>query len=305
MRKILMILILPLLFVPVVFGAEGVVAVINNEVITSQELKEYLKVAKYKTAIQNENQDILKKEYTEAEKNAALNKLIEDKLIVQEAIDKGMQVPAQLVEKRLQEFIAKFNTKEEFEKSLSQRGISVSDLKNKIKEKALRKQLINDEVRRKVKVYPEEITAFYEKYKDKFVSSAAVKYKGLQFAQQSKAYEVYEELERSHDRAYIFGKYPDNITKGVLYEKQARPELKVLFSQDPGKVVAPITIEDSYYIFMIEEKKPPKNLSLQEAKNKIWSIVYQQKLSNEFNDWMEKLKDKAVIRVLLDSKSGF
>ncbi|MDP8261662.1 MAG: SurA N-terminal domain-containing protein, partial [Candidatus Kappaea frigidicola] len=130
-----LILLYAVLLFPACLKAEivdGIVAVVNNEVVTQAELNAILLplYTQYKSTYSDE--ELLMK-IDEAKKNI-LYKLIEDKLILQEAHKIGMPATDEEVAERLEQIKSQFSSSEEFKSALASQGLTVVDLKEKYRE---------------------------------------------------------------------------------------------------------------------------------------------------------------------------
>ncbi len=275
-------------------AANKIMAVVNDTVITESEVEDYLNVIKLKASAQNPEFDDTDFNYT---KSDALNDLIEDKLIVQAAREQQFQIPRDLIDKRLDEFIDQFKYREDFENSLIKQGLTVISLREKIRDQILMRQIINKEIEDKVEITPHEITAFYQAHKQDFVRPASVNYIGLQFAQKAKADEVFEQLKSARTPDDIIEEYRKNKVSGILFEGESRKELKTIFNAQLDKPMRPVTIDGRHYIFIVTEKNPPTELSLRNVKNQIYDYLYASKYDILFSKWLNKLQKNAVIKI--------
>lgn len=291
-----------------IFTAQGfcedkIVAVANNKVITEKEVSDYLEMVKLRLSLEYKDKDEFNKAFAK-EKKTALDSLIEDRLVVEEARKMKIQVPPELINKRLGEFISRFKYKEDFENSLIKRGLSISALKKKIEDKILMRQVINSEVKSKVEVSPYEVTNFYSSHKKYFMSPKGVRYKAFKFLQKTKAFQVYRELKKAKDAGIIADKYKDFLMEGVLYQDKVRSEFKGILLLKRGEVSEPIGLGGEFYVFLIEEDIPAKQRSLDEVKTAIWDALYQDKFNKALSKWLDGLKSKAVIKKIPSSKKS-
>ncbi len=283
------------------FCGDKIVAVVNNQVITEKEVSDYLEMVKLRLSLEYKDKDKFNHAF-DREKKTALDGLIEDRLVVEEARKMKIQVPPELVNKRLDQFISGFKYKEDFENSLMKRGLSISALKKKIEDKIMMNQVINSEVKSKIEVAPYEVTNFYFSHKKYFMSSQGVRYKAFKFLQKTKALQVYRELKKDRDTSIIADKYKDALMEGVLYRDKVRDEFKGLLLLKKGEVSEPIGLGGEFYVFLIEEDIPAEQRSLDQVKTAIWNALYQDKFNKSLSRWLDKLKSKAVIKKLPSSK---
>ena len=97
-----------------------------------------------------------------------LTRLIENKLIVDEADRMGMEINKDVVNERLEEMKGTYDSEQDFLESLVSEGLTVTDLKKRIIEQMKSQFIIEREVKSKIFVTPKEITEHYQSHIDEF-----------------------------------------------------------------------------------------------------------------------------------------
>ena len=311
-----LILLYAVLLFPACLKAEivdGIVAVVNNEVVTQAELNAILLplYTQYKSTYSDE--ELLKK-IDEAKKNI-LYKLIEDKLILQEAHKIGMPATDEEVAERLEQIKSQFSSSEEFKSALASQGLTVVDLKEKYREQLIKEKMVNREVRSRVSVTPIEIALFYEKNEDDFNLPAQVKVMTIMIRKSEadpesntdslkkiKMIELkmaegedFTKLAReySQDPSAVDGGDMGYINKGQMMKKID----EVIFSLQPGEISETIETPVGYHVFKIVEVKEAGAESFDEARMQIENYLFQEKAKERFDEWMTNLKENAYISV--------
>ena len=311
-----LILLYAVLLFPACLKAEivdGIVAVVNNEVVTQAELNAILLplYTQYKSTYSDE--ELLMK-IDEAKKNI-LYKLIEDKLILQEAHKIGMPATDEEVAERLEQIKSQFSSSEEFKSALASQGLTVVDLKEKYREQLIKEKMVNREVRSRVSVTPIEIALFYEKNKDDFNLPAQVKVMTIMIRKSEadpesntdslkkiKMIELkmaegedFTKLAReySQDPSAVDGGDMGYINKGQMMKKID----EVIFSLQPGEISETIETPVGYHVFKIVEVKEAGAESFDEARMQIENYLFQEKAKERFDEWMTNLKENAYISV--------
>jgi len=292
---------------------DGIVAVVNNEVITQTELNAILLpiYTQYKSTYSDE--ELLTK-IDEAKKNI-LYQLIEDRLILQEAQKIGMPATDEEVAERLEQIKSQFSSSEEFKSALASQGLTSADLKEKYREQIMIKKMVNREVRSRVSVTPIEIALFYEKNKDDFCVPAQVKVMTIMIRKNETDPEVntdslkkvkmielkiaegddFAKLAReySQDPSAVGGGDMGYISKGQMMKKID----EVIFSLQPGEISETIETPVGYHVFKIVEVKEAGAESFDEARMQIENYLFQEKAKERFDEWMTNLKENAYISV--------
>ncbi|MFN2353128.1 MAG: peptidylprolyl isomerase [Desulfopila sp.] len=139
---------------------DRIAAVVNDDVITLSELedsgREYL--ARIREKAPADQVDAM----LEEGRKRLLDKLINQRLIAQQAVDANIQVPDQELESSYAQQLQKMGlSEEEFRDKLKQSGLSVEKYKTDLRGKILRDKLIRFEVRSKIVVTEEMMKDYY------------------------------------------------------------------------------------------------------------------------------------------------
>ncbi|MBN2120145.1 MAG: SurA N-terminal domain-containing protein [Candidatus Omnitrophica bacterium] len=298
MKKIFTFLVI-LFICNIAFCQHKIVAVVNDDVITDKELKDFLNITKFNLPLESAAiNDIQMQQTYEQEKSFALQRLVEDRLIIQEARKSEIEIPEESIDKQIEGFLAQFPSRREFESYLAEKGLTISSLRKKIEEQTLMRYIVRLKIRDKIAITPYEITEYYKGHSDEFKSPLRVDYRALKFTQTFKAYQAHEELEKSGDIGAVLDKYKENRVSGTLSQKESRRELEEIFLLDENKFTSPISLDAELYIFVIDKKYPETQLALDEAKDRIWEILYQNKFQGLMKDWLKDLKETALIKIM-------
>ncbi len=263
-----------------------VIAIINDEVVTSKDLDEYCRLLKYR------NPEF---EITPQMKKNILEKLINDRLIVSFAKKKKIEVPKGWLKKKMDEIISSYPSYDAFYQSLTKEGINVTILKKRLQEQYLIQRMIEENVRSKIEISPKEITEYYKKNKDKFFSSKRYIVWIGRWSDREKRDEILSKIQRDDiDKKaweelgmlkfdFTVDELKENIKEAILNLKE-----KILTKKD---------IDGEYYILYLEKVVLPQQLSLEQAKEKIYSIIWEEKFNRKLKEWLDELRKQAVIKI--------
>ncbi len=287
------------------------VAVVNDEVITESEVGELLNPITEQLN-QTYKGDELEFYFAKARKEI-LERLIEDKLILQEARRQKILVDSEEVEQKLSELKEKFSSEEEFEKALRASSTTAGRIRERIREQLMMARLFEKEVRFKVQVNPQEITEYFRNNPDKFKDSPTVKARNItvrfknaaeRLSASRKIKEALSLLKQGRDFKEVAMQYSEgpNATSGgdldIVKKGQMRDEIdRVIFSLKKGEISDIIETESTFNIFLVEDNMTVEEKSIDEANERIRNILFQKKLKERFNEWIEKLKKDAYISV--------
>lgn len=270
---------------------DRIIAVVNKEVITWSDLDkeirdEYMRLtAKY-------HGEELDRRYHQKQREV-LNKLIDDRLQIQEAQAKGVTV-----------------TQDEIDAALRRTPLPPTQTEEEFGHQMLLKKLFDFEVRRNVVIEEEEIKRYYEANPTLFLTSPHYRLKQCLIAgkegvererAENKAQTMYaawtpntslEDLATSHfEQVRELGWVRENELLAPL--KQVVKELK------PGHVSAPIETLLGFHLVMVEEIQQPQPLPLEAVERDIRGMLTKQRSEEAYRNWLADIKQKAFIDVRL------
>jgi peptidyl-prolyl cis-trans isomerase SurA len=303
MRKQLIVLSVMLSLTGYSMAADRIVCTVNGEVITEKELQEFKQVLKFRISMERKDPQAAQQAFLEAEKQA-LDTLIEDRLLLTAARKNPYQIPDSMVTERLKEYRDRFKSEAEFEQSLVAQGIGIQELKEKIREQILVKAVVNDEVRSKITISPQEITAFYEQHIHEFTQDESVSYAAFVFDSSTTADAVYLQLHARPVFDELARTYKDNLKKGNVMRNEASTALQPLFSENDRDVFEPIYIDGKYYVFVIEKRTSGHVTELKDAHEQIYGRLFEEKFTDRFQKWVDQLKKDALIQYKDGAQTG-
>ena len=283
---------------------DGIIAVVNDEVITFKDLQDYIRQTFASLAAQGLPDDQAREIMADLQTNG-LKQLIEDKLILSRANAIGIEVRDKLVDQRVAEIKAKYESEQVFLDALVRNGATVTDLRDKILDQLKIKFVIDHEVKSRVFINPQEITEFYEENKESFQKSRRVNLDSIYItfiadkeAVRSRAKEALALLKEGKDFAEVAKQYSESPSIGVLAKGEMLPAIEeAVMNLKEGTVSKPIAVANGIYIFKLKAKLPPETSSLEEVKNKIYDFLFQKKYKTGYFAWLNKLKKSAYIDI--------
>jgi len=286
-----------------------VVAQVNGDIITSQELDQIVRplYAKYKSVYSGEE---LEKRIREARKNA-IDQLIERKLILQEAKKKNIQVDPKDIETKLGQIKSKFDSDEEFYYALEKEGMTVDQLRENINEQLLVRTLTRQEVTRSISVSPKEVDDYYKKHIDDFsepemvqVGQILVKKGKDAEAARKKIEKAFAKLKKGNSFESVVKEYSEGpfAKEGGNLPFYAKGDLlseieKAAFSLSVGERSGIIESSLGFHIILLKAKKEPRVNTLTEVWSEIEEVIYQKEIEQVHKKWVARLKEKAHIQI--------
>jgi peptidyl-prolyl cis-trans isomerase C len=247
-----------------------------------------------------------------------LDNLIDRELLLQEAKARKMSVPSQELDAELDQLVKRFPSKEAFDEALKAQNISLEALKKDMEGQMLRRRLMKQEVFDKVSVNPNDYQTFYQKNKDKYVEEEQVRARhilikvpqGAEPADEQKlktrAADALKRAKKGEDFAELARQFSEDGTKdkggdlGFFRRGQMVAEFEdAAFALQPGQVSELVRTPFGYHIIKVEEHKPSRALSFEEAQEQVKEDVRREQIYARYQEYVAELRHKARIEILL------
>jgi len=132
---------------PVCVAQDKVVAVVNNEIITQKDLDGFISFMRVQLA-RDHSQERLEEEINTM-KQDLLQRLIEDRLILQEARKSNITVDKTRIKAKIAELKRAHSSEAEFREFLAMQGMTEADLEQKMREQMMTYEIIDKRIREK------------------------------------------------------------------------------------------------------------------------------------------------------------
>ncbi len=289
---------------------DQIVAEVNGEIITYSELKRILDpiYAQYSKVYGGE--DLISR--VRMARTEALNQLIENKLVLQEAKAQGLEMNEDAVTERLKEIKGRFPNEETFLETLKKEGTSYDSFVSQVKDQLLIKALVGREVTSRVIVSPKEVKEFYELHKEKFSEGEKVHLFHIMvkkdpqnlFLSEETARQLLKKVKDGEDFQQLAKNYSEgpNADKGgdlgFVQPGQLIPQLSdAAFKIAVGQTSDLIDVQGAYHILWVKEKTQSEIKSLDQVERQVEDAVFRQKATEMNQKWISSLREKAFISV--------
>ena len=280
-----------------VSAVDRIIAVVNQDTITQSEADVYLSIISLQLSQQYKGREL--DERMKEEKEQLISKMVEDKIILQEAKRKGYQARLERVKERIAQMKSAFASETDFENSLKQKGLTVKDMEDKVADQMIMREVVEREVRDKIVVSPDEVTKFYEKNKSELFNLTETRtVETLYIENEAMLANLSEAVKNGMDFQEAAKLHKSAYARDTISKEQIRPELQEGFSGLKALEISdPVKAGNGYYIFKIIEILPPKVQSLSEVHDRIYSYLSEEKFAVAMLEWIEGLKEKAYIQI--------
>ncbi len=277
--------------------SDKIIAVVGKEVITQSEAEAYLKVISLQLSREFSGKEL--EEKTEEAKKESFARMVEDKIILQEAKRQGMRARQDKLKYKIEEMKESFASEAEFSNTFKQKGLTIKDLELRMADQIIMREIVEREVKNKIVVSPDEVTAFYEKHKDEFLQPGEYLVDTIYTEDELILEKLIAALNESPDFKTQAGNFNAVYSSDRIAKFEGtRPEIReALGAVKINGITPPLKIGNGYYIFKLNEITAPKAQSLISAHNQINNYLFQEKFAQKMIEWLDDLKSKMYIEI--------
>jgi len=248
-----------------------------------------------------------------------LDQLIGYKVLVQETRARKVAVPDADVDARIGQIRGQFPSEAEFTQMLTQRNLTLEQVKSDARQDMAIAKLIEDEIASKVAVKPEQVTDFYAKNPDQFKQGESVRAshilisvpKGADAATKAqardKAEQVLKEVKGGGDFAALAKQHsadPGSAAKGgdLGFFQQGQmvgPFNDAAFSLAPGAISDLVETDFGFHIIKVAEKKEGLTIPLEEVRPQVEQYLERLNRQEQTETFVNGLKAKGKIEILI------
>lgn len=291
---------------------DRIVAVVNDEPITQSELDiNFMPIyEQYKKTYHGEE---LQKKLTEA-RASVLTQLVDDKLIYQEAVDRGVTVSDDEVMEKINELRERFASDADFKDQLYKQGLSMKMLKKRFTEQIAAFKLHQYEVVSKVIISPYDMETYYQGHLDLYTVPERVKVRTIMvkknpaveavadtrlrmeaLMERQRKGESFADLAReASDESHA----ADGGALGFVKRGEMIPKIdQAIFQASIGTVTDIIESEIGFHVFYVEVKQEKAVRAFDEVKDMIRAEIFRQRSEIRHRAWIDELKQNAYISI--------
>jgi len=294
---------------------DRIVAIVNEDIITLSELKEAF--APYRAHIERTTPEAERGRAIEEAMKFLLNRLINNKLIEQQAKKKGIVVRDDEVMGYISRLLEKKKvTLADFTKSLEEAGTNLERYKEELREDMLRNRLIRREIQTKIVISEEEIGEYYKKHREDYEGKEAVHLKqillpilpGMSEEKIEVLRKTAEGIRERIEKGEPFEALAEQLSQGLA--AQAGGDLgfiergsmhaeveEVAFKLPVGQVSPVIKSPAGFHIILVVGKKGAGVKPLSEVRWEIIQKLEEAKMVERFDQWIESYRKMSLIEI--------
>jgi peptidyl-prolyl cis-trans isomerase SurA len=290
----------------------SIVAIVNDEIITSRDLDNEFKVMARET---NRKEPFTQEELLKL-RTTAVNRLVDRRLVDQKIKELDIKVSEEEIRQSIEE-VKKQNkmSQERLIEALAGQGLSFDQYKAQIKDQLERLRLMSQEVKAKVQVTLKEVLEYYQANRAKFGEQELYRARHILFVIpkdvtdsdlakiRDKADKVLKEAKGGADFTELAKKYSDdpNVATdggelGTFKKGDLLPEMEsVVLKLNPGEVSEPVRSKSGLHIIKLEKKFLGDIKPFDDVKGEIEENLYRQKSEARFTQWVSDLRKNSSI----------
>ncbi|MDR5682681.1 MAG: peptidylprolyl isomerase [Armatimonadota bacterium] len=277
----------------------AVAATVNGEPIYTAEVDRYVREIGQQYGI-----DFTQGEGPKQRKELAdsiLDQLIDRALILQEARRRNLLASDTDVDARVAEIRGSFPSQADFESALKVRGLSVADLRDRIRFDLTAQKLIAGISQPQVS--EAEVRQYFAQNRSTFDQPAQARVRHILVKTESEARIVLARLRAGEDFAAVArelsqdpGSKDQGGELGPIQRGQTVPEFdRAAFSLPVGQISDPVKTSFGYHILQVQERTAAKPATLEGAREQIVRVLTDRKRRAAFEAWLKTAREQAKI----------
>jgi len=281
---------------------DGIVATVNGKIITRYEIDEQMRPVYEQIRGRNLAPEELRQ--VELVRRQAMDRLIDDMLVLEDAERYKLKVTDAEVEEQIKVFREKRELSEAaFNKQLELQRMTRAEFARNMRRDLIKHRLIGGVVTSKVVVTDTEVEQAYNERKAEFSKDSMVQLALILLPAGMSAPDLKAAIESGQ---MTFAQAAEKYTQGPgaaqggdighIAWKDLAPEWgAALRGLKPGQIAQPVRINDFEGLLQVVSVQEGEQLPLDAVREQIYNSLHEGKFEKVFKDYMEKLRAKAVI----------
>jgi parvulin-like peptidyl-prolyl isomerase len=291
---------------------DGVLAVINDTVITRQQVEEFVMPAidSLRREYAGEPEAVFQQKLT-AVINDGLEQLVERQLILHDFDTEGYRMPDSYLDEMVQDRIRdRYSDRVTLTKTLQAQGETFESFRKEVRDQAIVTYMRSKNIAQEIVISPYKIETYYHAHQDDFKIEDEIKLRMIvlnktsaddtntpamarEILSQIKGGASFQEMASSYSQDSQRGQGGD---RGWIERSVLRKELAdATFALQTGQVSDVIETPETCYLMLVEQKRPSHVKPLNEVRDDIEKNLRAEEQARLEKQWIARLKAKTFI----------
>lgn len=295
---------------------DRIVAVVNQEIITLSEVERM--IGHLKQEVEAENRLERRSRVNELSR-MALERLIEEKLIDQEAKRSGIKAAAKEIDGAIEEIKRRNSvTQEDMERALAKEGLTLEAFKKDIEKKIIRTKVVQWAVKVEPNMGEKELRDFYLKNSDRYRTEESYRPGHILFKVpkeaapeevreiRAKCQKVLGKIKAGEDFGELAILYSEDISSkdrgdlGVFKKGELLPAFeKEALRLNIGEVSNIVRTDFGFHIIRLLDRKGADPLPYEDIKEKVRQDYLEREFEKGLKQFLTTLRGKSIIEIKL------
>lgn len=295
---------------------DGIAAVVNDRIITLEEVRREMIPLQEQLRRESTSADDYDRRMIEVSREILRN-MIDRLLIIKAFHDEGMVVPKAMVENEFDNrMTTQFNNDRQlFLEFLRANGMTMRDYRTRLEERMIEDYMRGQQRRTLAEISPERVRDFYDKNKNEFYQKEGVKLRQITFSPKegetsdqvlARSQAAMQALKAGKPFADVAKQYSQDEKRtqggdwGWVSREDLRKELSdTAFTLPKGTYSQPMVISNYVFILYAEDKRPEGLQPLDEVRPRIEAAIAADIARKAQQKWLERLRKDAYVKTYL------
>ena len=285
---------------------DRVVAIVDSDIVTLFELNKgaepYIKKIENGAYSAGQKQEMIKDI-----KGKILNSLIDQSVTIQEAKKYRIEISENEVDRAIENIMqSKSMSMEELKKALEYEKLELKEYRENLKKQILHTKLINYAVKSKVIIMESDINAYYKNHEEKYLGIKKYHLRNILTSSENNIKQVRKKLDNKANFKTLAKEFSeasnaqDSGNLGLFDINNFPENIKEKISKiKKGQYTDIVSTTQGFQIFYIEDIVVKNGKTYDEAHDTIHNILFNEQVDKKFKAWLESLKKKAHIKIML------
>ncbi len=298
---------------PIITGDDSIATVNNAEIplsVFQNELNSFLQ--RYRQLVYPDERQL------SVVRDFVITRLIEEELIAQEAVRKGVRVTPEEVDNLAAQSLAPYQSTS-MSRVLKGTNIDEERWKEKFTKLMVKEKLVQMEVIEKIAITKREIREYYKEKQNEMQVPQAFRVRNITLSTLKEAQAILRKIKKGDDFINLVRSYsisPDKNNDGDLgfIEDGDLPKVmqdaifKLGFRKYRKQLSGIIEAQDGFHIFKLISHRKGKKLSQRQATAKIRAMLVHRKQDGAYAKWIKGLRSRSKVvidQAMLNSEQGY